>query len=485
MYVLGLDVGTQGVRALVCDGDGNILTQAAEKFHTSGSSNSLPSGFFEQNPEDWWNAASICLKRIVHDLSKSGISLEEIAAIAVDSTSGTIVPLDAEGAPLRPAIMYNDTRAVSEAEECNSLGQELTDKLGYRFASSFGLPKILWIKHNEPHIFERTSCFAHAADYIVGQLTGTFSVSDSSNALKTGYDLIDRRWPDFIESDLGIPATLLPTIVIPGERIANISYKCAMETGLSAATPVVAGVSDGTAGFLASGASKVGDWNTTIGTTMVLRGISESLIKDPQGRIYCHAHPNGYWLPGGASNVGAECVSKLFHGRNLDELNAYVPQYSPTSLIVYPLVRTGERLPFVNAQAEGFILGEPRDSRDLYTAHLEGVGFVERWCLELAEGLGAKIGDTIYTTGGGAGSPEWMQIRASILNRRVVRPLYAECVMGTAAVAASTSLFSNLQSAVQSMVKPGESAEPDSVKATIYAEHYEHFREACTHRGYI
>lgn len=484
MYVLGLDVGTQGARAVVCDGEGKILAEAAEQYRSPRYINLIPPGHAEQDPADWWSAASACLHRVTDEFRYAGRSPQGIKAIAVDSTSGTIVFLDKSGKPLRPAIMYNDTRAVNEADECNSAGAELIEKLGYKFASSFALPKILWIKRNEPQIFEQTACFVHAADYIVSQLTGNFRISDMSNALKTGYDLVDRCWPDFINSALGIPTHLLPQIVSPGYIIGRVSELCARETGLAPGTPVAAGVTDGTAGFLASGAVRVGDWNSTIGTTLVLRGVSTDLIKDTKGRVYCHAHPQGYWLPGGASNVGAECLEKLFHGRNLDEFNAYVPQYSPTSLLVYPLVRTGERLPFVDSHAEGFIIGEPRDSRDLYAAHLEGVGYVERWCLELLEGLGAEVGDTVYTTGGGAKSTEWMQVRANILNKRVVRPQSTECAVGAAAVAASKSIFSDLESAVGAMIKPGESVEPDKAQTNVYAERYQAFREACTRRGY-
>ncbi len=404
MYVLGLDVGTQGVRAVVCDAEGNVLAQARQEFAAPCQVELLPPGWTEQQPADWWEAAESCLSRVVAQLRESGRSLDDLRAIAVDSTSGTVVTLDRSGRPLRPAIMYNDTRAVSETAECNSAGADLIVKLAYRFSASFALPKILWVKHNEPEIFEQ-AIFIHAADYIVGKLTGDFLTSDTSNALKTGYDLIDGRWPEFIEASLAIPAGKLPTVVSPGTIIGEVSDECARQTGLRRGTSVVAGVTDGTAGFLASGAVQIGDWNSTIGTTLVIRGVSSELIRDPLGRIYNHAHPDGYWLPGGASNCGAECLQQLFQGRDLDQLNAYVPQYSPTALLVYPLVRIGERLPFVDPQAEGFIVGEPRDSRELYAAYLEGVGYVERWCYELLGDLGAEIGDTIYTTGGGAQEP--------------------------------------------------------------------------------
>jgi xylulokinase len=485
MFVLGLDVGTQGARAIVCDGAGVVRAQAAETFASPELAELLPPGWVEQDPREWWTVVSSCLRKVLEELRWSGSVPQSIKAIAVDSTSGTIVPVDSIGNVVRSAIMYSDARAVLEAEECNAVATNFTAKLGYKFTPAFGLPKILWIKRNEPQVFEQTACFLHPADYIVGRLTGSFRLTDTSNALKTGYDLIDGCWPEFIEKDLGIPIEKLPHVVSPGTTIGVVSRPAAQETGLAPGTPVVAGVTDGTAGFLASGAAKVGDWNSTIGTTLVVRGISKSLIKDPLGRVYCHVHPQGYWLPGGASNVGAECLTKLFSGRNFSELNAYVPQYSPTSLIVYPLVRKGERFPFVNPMAEGFVIGEPRDSRELYTAYLEGVGYVERWCIELLAELGAEVGDTIYTTGGAAKSIEWMQVRSNILNRRVVRPLTTECAMGTAVVAASKTLFPDLESAVKAMIKPGEAVEPEPQKAEIYDYHYRGFRDACARRGYV
>lgn len=483
MYVLGLDIGTQGARALVCDAEGTVVAQASQPFAAPGDVELLPPGWAEQNPMDWWDASAVCLHRVVEQLRQSRLSPAEIKAVAVDSTSGTIVVLDRSGKPLRPAIMYNDTRSTAEAGECNAAGADLIEKLGYQFSAAFALPKMLWVRRNEPEVFGN-AVFVHAADYIVGRLTGEFLISDTSNALKTGYDLVDGCWPSFIESSLGIPSSRLPRIVSPGTAIGEVGEECARRTGLARGTSVCAGVTDGTAGFLASGAVKVGDWNSTIGTTLVIRGVSKNLVRDPQGRIYCHAHPDGYWLPGGASNSGAECLQKLFNGRDLDQLNAYVPQYSPTMLLVYPLVSVGERLPFVDPYAEGFIIGEPRDSRELYAAYLEGVGYVERWCYEVVGELGAEIGDTVYTTGGGAKSPEWMQVRADILNRRVARPASTECAMGTAMVAASRTVYADLESAVSAMVTAAEAVDPDPSRTDLYEQRYRAFREACALKGY-
>ena len=216
MHVLGLDIGTQGARAIICNAEGKVMAQAAESFADSSTNPLLSPGYAEQHPALWWDAAALCLHKVVDELHVQGFAADTIVAISVDSTSGTIVPLDSAGSALRPAIMYNDTRAVDEAEECNLSGSDLTEKLGYKFASSFALPKILWVMKNEPQIFEQTACFAHAADYIVGKLTTNFRISDTSNALKTGYDLIENKWPEFISAKLFIPNDKLPQVVNPG-----------------------------------------------------------------------------------------------------------------------------------------------------------------------------------------------------------------------------------------------------------------------------
>ena len=483
MYIIGLDVGTQGARAICCDGKGNITAQFTVPF-TMEPEGKLPAGWSEQNPQLWWQTARKCLQEIVKELKIRNTSTERITALAVTSTSGTILPIREDGIPLRAAIMYNDTRAVEEAQELNEIGKDLTEKLGYRFSSSFALAKILWVKRHEPKIFDRTWRFIHAADYIVGKLTGRFDISDISNTLKTGYDHLEGKWPTFIERSLGIATTMLPQVLNIGETIAPISHTASQEVGLSSTTVVVAGATDGTASFFASGATRIGDWNSTLGTTLVVRGVSRQLVKDSKGRIYCHRHPQGYWLPGGASSTGGECLKKKFAGENLEMLDKKALQRLPTNLIVYPLVRKGERLPFQNPEAEGFVIGESNDQTELYAAYLEGVGYVERWIYEILEELGAEVGNKVFVTGGGAKSQVWLKIRASILGKQLVRPLLPEAAMGAAVIAASRTFYENIDQAVQSMIRHDLVVEPQVDLHERYQKRYGEFRKICAERGY-
>ncbi|MCX8053821.1 MAG: FGGY family carbohydrate kinase, partial [Armatimonadetes bacterium] len=450
---VGLDVGTQGVRAIACDENGQVIAQSSRSFGPEVNVTGLPTGWFEQDPEAWWRTASACLSDVTSLIIRAGRGSGEIVAVAVDSTSGTVLLVDRSGNVIRPAIMYSDTRAQAESDECNEAGSNLIAKLGYRFGPSFGLPKLLWLKRNEPRNWERCHKAIHAADFIAGKLIGDFGISDNSNALKTGYDLVGFCWPNFIFDTLQIEPEKLPLVMTPGDPIGRVTAECATLTGLEQNTTVVAGVSDGTAGFIASGASAVGEWNSTLGTTLVLRGVSIDLVKDPEGRVYCHRHPDGWWLPGGAGNVGGECLTKLFPDADYNVLDRDAASLVPSGLACYPLVRRGERLPFVNSDAEGFLPDHSSGTAALYAACLEGVAFVERWCYELMEELGAPVGNAIYATGGGAKSVAWMRIRAAALKKVLIRPKVTESAMGSAIVAASRTIYSSLGEASSAMVQ--------------------------------
>ncbi|MBI3947643.1 MAG: FGGY-family carbohydrate kinase [Armatimonadetes bacterium] len=476
--VLGLDVGTGGARVLVVDAAGRVRAAATRPLE-GVEGPALPPGWSEQDPEAWWAAARACLREAVAAAGPAGIR-----AVAATSTSGTVVPVDGAGRPLRPAILYNDTRAVEEAARVQEAGAELADKLGYAFQASFALPRILWVREHEPQVFERAACFLHAADFLVARLTGEVGLSDFSNALKTGYDLADLRWGEWIEERLGLPLARLPRVFLPGEPIAAISAKAAEETGLPAGTPVAAGATDGTAAFLASGATAPGDWNATLGTTLVVRGVSPRLVRDPAGRIYCHRHPEGAWLPGGASSTGGEWLDRRFAGTDWPALDRRALQISPTTSAVYPLVRRGERLPFVNPDAEGFSELRAQPAPDLlYAAHLEGTACVERWIFEVMESLGMPVGECVYATGGGARSREWLQIRADVMGRALLRPAVVEAAFGAALLAAARTLHGSLSEAVPAMVRADCRVEPRPGMRGRYEALYAGFREACARKG--
>jgi xylulokinase len=510
---LGLDVGTQGVRAVACTVDDAAracapqLVQAAQPFPSGVNVTGLPLGHAEQQPAGWWQAATACLRQLTAQLQPA-----RIRALSVTSTSGTLCLLDGRGEPLRPAVMYNDARARQEASAAQTAGAELAGRLGYRFNASFALAKLLWLARYEPAALSQARYIVHAADFLIGRLCGAYDVTDSSNALKTGYDIEHGGWPAFIAQDLGLPTTKLPRVVSPGTVIGAVTQAAAEQTGLAAGTLVAAGMTDGCAAQIAAGAVAPGDWNSTLGTTLVLKGVTEQLLRDPQGRIYCHRHPDGYWLPGGASNVGGEILAQSFPGADLTARDQQAARLSPGAWVAYPLARRGERFPFVQPEAEGFLVpftaiqhfqahasrilkpelsspasvevDTPPSQAAIYTAYLEGIAYVERLAYATLEALGAVLGDAVHVAGGAARSDVWLQIRADILRRELWRPVEPGAAMGAAILAASRTHFDGLIPAARTMVQIGRIITPQAAHAAAYDERFECFRAECIRRGY-
>lgn len=472
MLFMGIDVGTQGARCVVADVRGGIAAAASKSFASVNIAREA--GWIEQSPEDWREAVEMVVRDCTAQLRAAGVDPALIQAISIDGTSGTIVPLDERNRPLSNGVMYNDPRAGAEAAIVHARMGAHEAKLGLRFGASFSLPRILWFVRNRPDICARTRVFAHQADYIAGLLCGEFAVSDDSNALKTGYDLIDGRWPEEIAA-LGIDRAKLPRIVHPGTPVGRVTREAAQSLGLSERTWVVGGSTDGYASALAAGAVRAGKWASIIGTTFVLKGVTPGLIVDPDGSSYSHRLPSGEWLLGGASNLGGRCLNLAANGRPLSEMDRESESLIPTGVRCYPLIRRGERFPFVDPDFEPFYFGDILEGR-LYPALMEGVGFAERFALEKMQAIGCPVGDSVCTAGGASRSPLWLKIRAAILNRRLMAPKVVDAAMGSALVAASSQLGS-LADAAEQMIQYDRIVEPDADLAARYDEIYGRFLE--------
>ncbi len=478
---LGIDVGTGGVRALAVSERGKVVAESAVAFDAAVLA--AQEGRHEQPPEAWWEAVCRACGRLRDGLEAAGASRDRLAALSVDGTSGTLVALDEAGRPLRPALMYNDPRAAAEADELNAACGDHCTKLGYRFASSFALAKIAWLERHEPAVFERTARFVHQADYILGRLTGVADVSDYSNALKTGYDLIDECWPDWIDRRLGV-VDRLPRVVAPGTQVGAVSAEGGAATGLPEGLAVVTGASDGTAACLASGLRLPGDYNTTLGTTLVFKGISRRICRHPEGLIYCHKLPGGLWLPGAASNTGGEWIGAMFPGENVEALDAVASRRLPTRFVAYPLIRRGERFPFLCHAAERFFVPEPEEPLERYAACLEGVALIERFAYDVLDEVAATSSGEVFSTGGGSRSEVWMQCRADVTGRVLHRPACGESAFGTAILAAAGSRCEGLAEAIENMVRIERTFRPNTARAEHYDTAYQRFRAELEERGY-
>jgi xylulokinase len=433
----------------------------------------------------WEAALTGVIRAALAEMASRGLAPELLTALSVTSTSGTLCLIDANGQAVRPAIMYSDTRSSVVAEAVQSAGADWAAKVGTGLSASFALTKLYWLQQQAPAELDQARWFTSPTDVVIGWLTGVWDRTDWTNALKWGYDVVDLAWPAFIERGLGLPMAKFPRVEAPGSVVGSVSPEAAQRTGLSSKTLVVAGSTDGTASQLASGAVAPGAWNSTLGTTLVLKGVSDALLRDPQGRLYCHRHPDGHWLPGGASSTGADCLTVRFGRDDLARLNAGALSRSPTDMLIYPLIRKGERLPFMNPEAQGFVVGEPKDEVDYYAAHLEGIAYIERMCYEVVEQLGGAVGDEIHCAGGGSHSDAGLQIRADVLNKRLRVPMVPEGAMGAAILAARGCAYDTVTEAAQNMVRYDRTVEPRAHGPARYQEPFRRFVAACRQLGYV
>jgi sugar (pentulose or hexulose) kinase len=417
---LGIDLGTQSVRVVAVSETGRVLAQSSQPLtsHRTGSRH-------EQDAEEWWRATASACRAVLRDLPAPAIR-----GLAVDGTSGTILLADRAGKALTPGLMYDDVRAEDEARTINRAGS-----FGYQMQPSWALPKLLWLlRHHSPAGYAR---LLHQVDFITTRLAGHEIATDSSNALKSGYDLERERWPHEALSQLGVPDDILPAVVRPGTQLGGVCRTAAGITGLPAGTPIFAGMTDGCAAQIAAGALQVGSWNSVLGTTLVLKGVTPGPLRDPAGIVYSHRSPDGDWLPGAASSTGAGVLPQHFPGRDLDALSERAASREPAAVIAYPLVGRGERFPFCAPDAQGFVLGDAADEIDLYAALLQGVAFIERLCFDYLALLGAPVDGDLMVTGGATRSRYWCQLRADILGRAVRLPENPEPAVGMAVLAAS------------------------------------------------
>ncbi|MDQ2662310.1 MAG: FGGY family carbohydrate kinase [Actinomycetota bacterium] len=440
---LGIDLGTQSVRAVVLDDEGRTLASGAAPLRSTRYGER-----HEQDSETWWAAVVTVLRDVTARLPV-GI---EIRALAVSGTSGTVVPVDPiTGRTTAAAVMYDDRRGAPYLEQVASVGAGLWRRLGYRMQASWALPKLLGML--EEGAFSTSSVVAHQPDVITSRLTGRRMPSDLSSALKSGADLDAVEWPVAVFGELGLEVERMPQLVPSGTRIGDVSIAAARETGLPAGCAIIAGMTDGCAAQIAAGALAPGAWNSVLGTTLVLKGVSHDRLVDPSGAVYSHRAPfDDGWYPGGASSTGAGAIRAWLPGRDLDALSASFDRDAPAP-VAYPLAGPGERFPFVSADAKAFMPDADRDA-SVFSAILHGVAYVERLAFDLLAATGYEIGGPVLFTGGGARNPVWTQLRADVLGRPVQLPEHAEGAAGMAVLAAAGAAAATGTSASAASVDP-------------------------------
>ena len=481
--VVGVDLATAEVRVMAMDEYGQVRAESRQPL--SPPTSPRP-GWSEQDAGSWWPAVAAALAEVTRAVARVG----RVVAVSVCATSGTVVALDRHGEPIGPALTYADQRAVAEAEVAQAAGSARWAALGLRVQASFGLPKWAWL------VADRGSAVAmlgHASDVVVRRLVaggrggvglgGAPVPTDWSHALKSGFDPLRQEWAMEAMEALGIGADLLPEVQRPTEVAGLVGPDGAADTGLPIGCQVRLGMTDACAGQLAAGAGAPGQFMSVLGSTLVLKGASRELVVDPSGAVYSHRHPEGWWLPGGASSTGGRALLEGFPGRDPAELDDLAAAHGPAACVTYPLVGRGERFPFVAPDAEGFMIGEPASEADHIRAVLEGVAFVERLGYERLAELGAFPHRSIVVTGGGSRSPVWNRIRATVLGMPLLVMPGATTTWGACMLAAAGSIHAGL--IAMPTIPPFEVARADPAESHAMDANYDRFRKALADRGWI
>jgi xylulokinase len=417
--VLGVDLGTTAVKAAVVAVDGRLLGSGSVEYETS-----YPRpGWVEQDPEDWWRAACGAIQAA---LDRAG--RREVAAVCVSAQAPTMLPLDARGRPLRPALIWMDRRAEAQCAHLReSLGEELVRRItGNRIDPYFVAPKLLWFREHEPELFARVRVYVQATGYLVHRLTGELTLDREHASLLSLRDLAAETWSEPLCDAVGVAAELFPRAVDGDEIVGRLTKAAAEATGLLPGTPVTGGTVDGPAAALEAGAVDEGQAAEMTGTSTVLILPSDQPRSEPAFVAMRHA-ARGRWLLLGAmvaSGGSLRWLRDLLGEDSFETLTAAADREPPGAggLVFLPYMM-GERSPIWDSDARGVFLGLTLASARgaLARAVLEGAAFALRHNVEVAAAAGLVVGE-LRSVGGGTSSRLWSQIKADVVGVPVLLP---------------------------------------------------------------
>ena len=424
MLSLGIDIGTSGVRTAVIRG--NKLLSASSSNHIQQSTDKIDAA-------KWWFAVEECLLRQLYALRDLGLDPREICGISVDGTSGSMVLTDANLVPVSPALMYSSDGFDEEAEVIKSYvgADHITSGGNSALARAM---RLVSIADGKPrHLM-------HQADYVAGKLIGHGGQTDYNNALKTGCDPIQELWPDWIDELFN--SKLLPKISAPGTPIGTVSKRIAKRLGLEVDTMVYAGTTDSVAAFIAAGKLEEGCAVTSLGSTLVVKILSEKRVEKPEIGLYSH-RLGKYWLPGGASNSGGAVLRNFFQDDELESISNQINSHVSTNLDFYPLLGPGERFPINNPHFEPRLTPRPNSDVLFLQGMFEGIARIEANCYRTISSLGGAFPKIVFTSGGGAHNKVWTKIRANFLGVTPVTAIHTEAAVGAAQLATGSWLTEN------------------------------------------
>ena len=497
-YLLGMDLGTTNIKAIIMDEKGNVAASASAANHLIFPGTNM----VEQDAGEWWKNAVSILREVT---SKAGAEVvSRIRGISVSSQTVTMLPVDKEGNPLRNALIWMDSRSSREL-------QYIINAIGFdRYVSIIGgqpdvafLPnKILWFKQNEPELFAKTEKILQASSYINFKLTGKMTMDIDQAARCQCLDISSLKWSDEIAQVLGVDfQKLLPHPSAVSEIIGTVTEEAAMQKGLINGIPVVAGASDAMASMYATGLSQLGEAGESSGTTsLVFVGSEHASAPDiPVVTKPCSISGMPYIFDAPINTSGASLKWYLDtlgqpekdyaaqHNINVyDHLNQLAAQTPAGSngVMFFPYL-LGERAPLWNSHARGMFIGMSLDTRreDLIRSVFEGTAYALRHVMSTVKEAGA-VANCLRITGGGAKSRTWSQIKASMLHM----PVYildersGDVPFGDTLIAGNAvGVFPDLTSTIHELIQVKEVIQPVEEWADVYDRLYPYYLDMYRH----
>ncbi len=489
-YLMGIDVGTTGTRAIVVDEAGTLVASATAEYPLY-----TPHPLWaEQDPLDWWQATQTAVRGA---LARAGLKGSDIQGIGLSGQMHGLVLLDAQDQVLRPAILWCDGRTQAQCDWITErVGRaRLFDLVANPPLVGFTAPKIVWVRDHEPAVLDRARRALLPKDYLRFRLTGAYAteVSDASGTLLL--DVKHRRWSKEMLSLLEVDERLLPEVFESPVATARVSAEAAAATGLAEGTPVVGGAGDQAAGGVGNGIVRPGLISSTIGSSGVVFAFTERPWMDPGGRIhtFCHAVPGRWHVMGVTLGAGlslrwvrdelgqVEMAAGGLTGEDPYALLTAEAENAPAGCdgLIYLPYLMGERTPHLDPNARGVWFGLTGRHRraHLVRSVLEGVAYSLKDSLELLRGLGVPLGEVRFSGGGGR-SALWRQIQADVFGLGGVTLNVGEGpAYGVALLAGvGTGVWATVEEACDATLRVVERVTPDPGRMATYGRYYPIYR---------
>jgi xylulokinase len=481
MFWLGLDIGTGSSRALLVDELGKIAGAFTALHEDMRMERPL---WAEQRPENWWDAAQAAIRGVLRETGASGA---DVRAIGLSGQMHGLVALDQAGGVIRPALIWCDQRSQSQVDYINATAgaDRVLRCTSNPVLTGFTLPKLLWVRDNEPAHFERIRKILLPKDYVRFRLTGEHAseVSDASGTAL--FDVVERTWSYEMCDVLGIDRAILPPVYESQEVSGKLTAEVAADLGLQPGTPVVGGGGDQAASAVGNGIVEAGLVSCTLGTSGVVFAHMDKPSYDLLGRVhtFCHAVPKKWHVMGVTQGAGLSLQwfrNQLMPGCDYSQLTneAETSPLGSQGLFWLPYLM-GERTPHLDATARACWIGlTNRHTRaDMIRSLIEGVCYSQKDGLELIEAMGVPV-ESVRLSGGGGKSLFWRRTMADVLGKPVTNLESQEGSAYGAAILAlvGTGAYGTVEEACRSVIREAERVVPRSTEASSYAERHQIFQ---------